>query len=139
MATAGARSTETTITAKTASSHASCEENSAKPAIQSRIRLSGRAIASKRVSTRCSRRTMPTRTTVASTNSRIASVSSTPRSTILVSISIRIAGSEPAVRTMPTITTAKAVVMLSFANRPATSAHTNTTKTSRKTPSTTGS
>jgi hypothetical protein len=57
----------------------------------------------------------------------------------LVSILIRIAGLEPAVRTIPTITTANAVVMLSLANRPATSAHTSTTKTNRKTPSTTGS
>jgi hypothetical protein len=36
------------MTAKTASSQASCEENSPKPATHARIRLSGRAIARRR-------------------------------------------------------------------------------------------
>jgi len=51
---------------------------------------------------------------------------------------MRITGFEPAVSAIPTITTASAVVILSLANRPATSAHTNTTMTSVKTPSTKG-
>jgi hypothetical protein len=139
IAIAGARSTGTTMIASTASSHASRGENKAKPTSHAMIRLSGRAIASKRPRTPRSRPRMPPGTSVASTNSSVASVSSTPRSTILVSRSIRITGCEPAVSTIPTITTAIAVVILSLASRPATSAQTNTTISSTKTPSTTGS
>ena len=96
-------------------------------------------MASRRTSTPRLRPSMPRGTSVASTNSRIASTTSTPRSMIFVSRLMRIGGCEPAVSTIPMITTAIAVVMLNLASRRATSAQISTISTSVTTPNTCGS
>ena len=75
-------------------------------------------------------------TSLASTNNRIASTSSTPRSTRWVSRSMVIAGCAPRVSTTPTITIAIAIVMLIVSNRRATSAHSTTISNRKAIPNT---